>query len=72
MKSGDHLDVNVSSLGDATSLEGGVLLQTPLSGANTLIYAVAQGQLSLEDPPPVLAPRAAPCIRRRRGFQMGH
>ena len=42
---GDRLDVTVSSLGDARSLAGGVLLQTPLQGADGEVYAVAQGSL---------------------------
>ncbi|MEP9411266.1 MAG: flagellar basal body P-ring protein FlgI [Candidatus Brocadia sp.] len=44
---GDKLDVVVSSLGDAKSLEGGVLLQTALQGADNEVYAVAQGPLSV-------------------------
>jgi len=40
---GDAIDVQVSSLGDAKSLQGGILLQTPLSGADGRVYAVAQG-----------------------------
>ena len=40
---GSRLDVNVSSLGDATSLRGGTLVMTSLSGADGQIYAVAQG-----------------------------
>lgn len=44
---GDKLDVVVSSLGDAKSLEGGVLLQTALQGADNEVYAVAQGPLSI-------------------------
>jgi flagellar P-ring protein precursor FlgI len=44
---GMKLGVTVSSLGDAKSLEGGVLLQTPLYGADGNVYAVAQGQLSI-------------------------
>lgn len=47
VKSGDRIDINVSSLGDATSLQGGVLLQTPLTGADNKVYAVAQGSVSL-------------------------
>jgi flagellar P-ring protein precursor FlgI len=47
VKSGDRLDVTVSSLGDATSLQGGVLLQTPLTGADGRVYIVAQGPVSL-------------------------
>ncbi|MGD1019058.1 MAG: flagellar basal body P-ring protein FlgI [Verrucomicrobiia bacterium] len=42
-KPGARLDVTISSLGDATSLSGGVLLQTPLLGADGKVYAVAQG-----------------------------
>jgi len=44
---GDKLDVRLSSIGDATSLEGGSLMVTPLNGANGHIYAVAQGSVSL-------------------------
>ena len=46
-KPGARLDVTVASLGDAKSLTGGVLLQTPLLGADNKIYAVAQGALTL-------------------------
>lgn len=46
-RSGDHLDVNVSSAGDATSLAGGTLLLTQLIGADRSLYAVAQGPLSV-------------------------
>lgn len=42
---GTRLDVVVSSMGDADSLEGGVLLQTPLLGADDRVYAVAQGSV---------------------------
>lgn len=42
---GQRLDVNVSSLGDATSLTGGTLLMTPLQGPDFETYAVAQGQV---------------------------
>jgi flagellar P-ring protein FlgI len=40
---GSRIDVNVSSLGDATSLRGGTLVMTSLSGADGQIYAVSQG-----------------------------
>ena len=40
---GSRIDVSVSSLGDATSLRGGTLIMTSLSGADGQIYAVAQG-----------------------------
>lgn len=46
-KPGTNLDVTVSSLGDATSLLGGVLLQTPLTGVDGKIYGLAQGSLTL-------------------------
>ena len=46
-KNGSKLDVTVSSLGDATSLQGATLLQTPLLGADEQIYAVAQGPVSI-------------------------
>ncbi|HZY61316.1 MAG TPA: flagellar basal body P-ring protein FlgI [Edaphobacter sp.] len=42
---GTKLDVTVSSAGDARSLEGGLLLMTPLYGADGQIYAQAQGPL---------------------------
>ena len=41
------LDVSVSSIGDAKSLEGGVLLLTALKGADGQVYALAQGALTL-------------------------
>jgi len=47
VRSGDRIDVTVSSIGDARSLQGGFLLQTPLQAANGQIYAVAQGPLSI-------------------------
>jgi flagellar P-ring protein FlgI len=44
-KAGARLDVTVSSLGDATSLRGGTLVMTALLGADSQIYAAAQGPL---------------------------
>lgn len=44
---GDSIDITVSSLGDATSLQGGVLFITALQAANGEIYAVAQGPVSI-------------------------
>ncbi|MBT5745053.1 MAG: flagellar basal body P-ring protein FlgI [Gammaproteobacteria bacterium] len=44
-KQGQKLDVTVSTLGDASSLVGGTLLMTQLSGADSEIYAIAQGSL---------------------------
>ena len=46
-RSGNMVDVVVSSVGDAKSLEGGTLLMTPLSAANGQVYAVAQGPISV-------------------------
>jgi flagellar P-ring protein precursor FlgI len=46
-RTGEKLDVTVSSAGDARSLEGGVLLLTPLYGPDGQIYAQAQGPLVL-------------------------
>lgn len=45
--SGDNVDVTVSSIGDATSLQGGTLVLTELRAANNLVYATAQGALSV-------------------------
>lgn len=42
-KNGSRMDVVVSSIGDAKSLQGGILIQTPLTGADGKVYAVAQG-----------------------------
>lgn len=46
-RSGTRIDLTVSSAGDARSLEGGLLLMTPLYGADGKIYAEAQGPLVL-------------------------
>ena len=46
-KPGSTVDVVVSSLGDATSLEGGTLLLTPLIGKDNEVYAHAQGSVSI-------------------------
>ena len=44
---GTRLDATISSVGDASSLSGGVLLLTPLKGPDGRVYAVAQGAVSL-------------------------
>ncbi len=44
-RNGTRIDVQVSSIGDATSLSGGTLLLSPLKGADQQVYAVAQGPL---------------------------
>ena len=46
IREGDTIDVAVSSMGDADSIQGGILLQTPLLAANGDVYAVAQGSVS--------------------------
>lgn len=46
-RSGTRIDVSVSAIGDALTLQGGVLLQTPLMGADGKVYAAAQGPLSI-------------------------
>ena len=45
-RNGGTIDVSVSTIGDAKSLQGGVLLATPLLGADGEVYAVAQGSVS--------------------------
>ena len=47
VRPGSRLDVTVSSIGDAKSLQGGVLLQVPLQGADKIVYAVAQGAIAV-------------------------
>ena len=46
-RKGNKIDVIISSIGDATSLQGGTLLLSPLKGPNQVVYAVAQGPVSL-------------------------
>lgn len=46
-RSGNKLDITVSSIGDAASLKGGVLIQTPLKGGDQQVYAVAQGPVMI-------------------------
>ena len=47
LRNGSRIDVTVSSLGDAKSLQGGMLIQTPLMGADGRVYAVAQGAVAV-------------------------
>ncbi|HEY8964148.1 MAG TPA: flagellar basal body P-ring protein FlgI [Alphaproteobacteria bacterium] len=44
---GSRIDVTVSTMGDAKSLQGGTLLVTPLMGADSDVYAVAQGPVAV-------------------------
>jgi len=46
-KQGSRIEITISSLGDANSLEGGVLLMSPLQGPDGKVYAVAQGSISI-------------------------
>src|SRR5690606_22802157 len=46
-RAGNKIDITVSSIGDASSLEGGTLLVTPLRAGDQNIYAVAQGAVSI-------------------------
>ena len=63
VKPGQKLDITVSSLGDATSLQGGTLLITPLNGVDDQVYAVAQGSVivGVESSAPVV-----PYVRQRQ------
>ncbi len=47
LKPGSRIDATVASMGDAKSLQGGVLLQTPMLGADGRAYAVAQGPVAI-------------------------
>lgn len=47
VRQGDRIDVTVASIGDASNLQGGYLLMTPLKGADDKVYAVAQGPVSI-------------------------
>lgn len=49
VKNGDQLDITVSSIGSADSLEGGQLYQTLMKAADGEVYAVAQGAVSLSE-----------------------
>ena len=46
-REGSRIDVDVSAIGDAKSLQGGMLLPTPLKGLDRVVYAVAQGGVSI-------------------------
>ena len=46
-RQGSRIDVMVSALGDAKSLQGGTLVATPMVGADGEVYAVAQGQIAV-------------------------
>lgn len=44
---GQHIDINIASIGDASSLAGGSLIVTPLKAGDGQVYAVAHGQVSI-------------------------
>ncbi|MEC9236174.1 MAG: flagellar basal body P-ring protein FlgI, partial [Pseudomonadota bacterium] len=44
---GARIDINVSAMGDASSLQGGTLLVTPLKGADGEVYAIGQGTITV-------------------------
>lgn len=46
-RAGATIDVSLSAMGDAKSIQGGVLLATPLYGADGSVYAVAQGSVTI-------------------------
>ena len=46
-REGSQIDVDVSTIGDAKSLQGGMLLPTPLQGLDDQVYAIAQGGISI-------------------------
>lgn len=64
VKPGSKIDVQVSSIGDAKSLQGGTLLMTPLVGPDGEIYALAQGPVSIGGF--IAAGRAAQAIKNHQ------
>ncbi len=50
-RAGNQIDVTVNSIGDASSLKGGTLIQTPLRAADQQTYAVAQGPVLVGSSP---------------------
>ena len=47
VRPGSRIDITVSSVGDAESIQGGVLIMTPLFAANNEVYVTAQGQVTI-------------------------
>jgi len=47
VKKGQNIDITLSSLGDASSLQGGTLITTPLKGMNGKVYAIGSGPVSI-------------------------
>lgn len=46
-RAGNKMDITVNAIGDASSIDGGTLVQTPLKGADQNVYAVAQGMVNV-------------------------
>lgn len=63
-RSGDKIDVFVSSIGDAKSLAGGTLVLTPLSAIDGNVYAIAQGAISISANAPSATIQNAAIIER--------
>ena len=63
-RSGDKIDVFVSSIGDAKSLAGGTLVLTPLSAIDGNVYAIAQGNISISANAPSATIQNAAIIER--------
>lgn len=63
-RSGDKIDVFVSSIGDAKSLAGGTLVLTPLTAIDGNVYAIAQGSISLNANAPTAMVANAGIIER--------
>ncbi|MDI6751303.1 MAG: flagellar basal body P-ring protein FlgI [bacterium] len=61
---GMKVDVTVSSIGDSKNLQGGILLQTPLLGADGLVYVTAQGPISTGGPITAGGRMAHPTVAR--------
>lgn len=64
VKPGAKIDVQVSSIGDAKSLQGGTLLLTPLIGPDGEVYALAQGPVSIGGF--IVAGRAAQAVKNHQ------
>lgn len=69
-RSGDKIDVFVSSIGDAKSLAGGTLILTPLSAIDGNVYAIAQGNISLTANAPSATIANAGIIERELVFDI--
>lgn len=64
---GSKIPVQISTIGDAKNLRGGILLATPLLGADGEVYAVAQGQITISTKPNDV-PGKAPILNPTSGF----